>query len=122
MTVRLRSCGKAMGETHATITHDALDLTVQSHHTHSSRCGPPAPIASDIWWSSLETCSACSVKDLRAVPSLYGHVVTTEVRTVGKQAVSILLECFLFFERTVGSCDYKNWFITRLTQIWLVIA
>ena len=43
---------------HVTITHDALDLTVQGSYPQKSDLGPPAlPPASDIWWSSLETCS-----------------------------------------------------------------
>ena len=51
---------------HVTITHDALDLTIQgptalapdsslSAHGHSW----PQPPGSDIWWQSLETCNKC---------------------------------------------------------------
>ena len=43
-----------MGGVHVTITHDVLDLTVQSPWP------PPLdrdPLASDIWWPSLEACS-----------------------------------------------------------------
>ena len=51
----------SMGGPHVTITHDALDLIVQPPHI---RHGDPlprhqiwVPLASHIWWSSLETCS-----------------------------------------------------------------
>ena len=33
----------------------------------------PTPIATDIWWSSLETCSTCSLEAL--TPTLYWHLV-----------------------------------------------
>ena len=64
ITVRQQSCGKAIFSvvcvcqsvcpqgSHVTITHDALDLTVQAPMGPHVQ-GPPA---SDIWWPRLETC------------------------------------------------------------------
>ena len=60
---------------HVTITHDALDFTVQGSHRHQTWAPTPAlapqdirnggplvvaiapPLASDILWPSLDTCS-----------------------------------------------------------------
>ena len=46
---------------HVTITHDVLDIIVQPPpHPLGIRPWPPKPqppLASDIWWSSLKTCS-----------------------------------------------------------------
>ena len=69
-----RSCGKVMFSLmsvclsvhrrqglHVTITHDVLDIIVQpSPHPLGIRpwpLKPQPPPASDIWWSSLKTCS-----------------------------------------------------------------
>ena len=83
-----------------TITHDAMNLTVQSPTGPRSldiRPGTPSPStlppATDIWWSILETCSNCSLEE--PPPRKQNLVVATEVRTVCKQVVRILLECFL---------------------------
>ena len=54
----------------------------------------PTPLATDIWWSTLETCSNLFTWG----PFRKGHlVVATEAHMVCKQAVCILLECFLVF-------------------------
>ena len=66
------------GESHVTITHDALDLTIQ---------GPPPP--TDLTGQG---------------PSRHVHkLVHYEAHTVCKWAVSILLECFLVTVRN-SSC------------------
>ena len=89
------------GGLRVTIIHDAL-----GHGTYSSRripdTGPSSPrtrhgtypCTTDIWWSSLETCS--NLFYCGPTPSQYWHlVVATETCTVCKRAVCILLECIL---------------------------
>ena len=76
-TAHQRSCRKVMfsvmsvhqsviltteGPSHVTITHDALDPTIQRHPQHGvSLYRDPLGMAphyrGDIWWPSLETCS-----------------------------------------------------------------
>ena len=103
ITARQRSCGKAMfsyvsvyqsvnqsvcpqGGLHVTITHDALNLTVQPP---TSNMGTPLlETSGDHHWRIVKT---CSLED----PHQYWHLVATEACTVGKQAVCILLGCFL---------------------------
>ena len=54
---------------------------------------PPSP-ATDIWWSSLETCS--NLFTWGPNPQRYWHLVqATKTCPVGKQAVCILLQCCL---------------------------
>ena len=63
--------------------------------------GPPPrtrhgtyPCPTDIWWSSLETCS--NLFNCGPTPSQYWHlVVATKTCTFCKRAVCILLECIL---------------------------
>ena len=65
-----------------TITQNALDLIALVHPLLDIRDDPPPGPglpASDIWWPSLETCS------------------NNEPFMVAKQAVRILLECFLVY-------------------------
>ena len=91
---------------HVTIIHDALELTVQAPlqtwgmrtlGSHPEMGHGDSHLASDIWWPSLETCSNLFIgPHCSGSPSpCYWHLVATEARMVGKQAVCILLECFL---------------------------
>ena len=75
-----------------TIIDDALDLPVQGPLGHQTGDPSPGPIDNDIWWPSLDTCSNFFT---RGPPNPSIHLVP-KACTVGKQAVCILLECFLF--------------------------
>ena len=91
---------------HVIITHDALNLTVQPppnsdmrHGTPPQSCPldmqPPWPPTTDIWWSSLETCS-----NLFIAPPLERHLeVASKARTVCRWAAPFLLECILVFTK-----------------------
>ena len=82
------------GGAHVTITHDALDLTVQPLPT--SNMNPEDPLTrtsltSDIWLPSLETCSNMFIR-----PHCVGPP-GSDWRSYRqrKRAVRVLLECFL---------------------------
>ena len=115
-TARQRSCGKVMfslafvclqgrGGPHVTITHDALDLTVQPTH----------PPAYDISWPFLETCSNLFTWGLL---HQYWHLVA-KADMAGKRTIRILLECSLVWNinyRPQGEgnvftsvCLFKGW-------------
>ena len=92
---------------HVIITHDALNLTVQpppqprheTWNTPPQSCPldmqPPWPPTTDIWWSSLETCS-----NLFIAPPLERHLeVASKARTVCRWAAPFLLECILVFTK-----------------------
>ena len=64
----------------------------------SSLYRPPLPCpgplsASDIFWLSLVVSS--NLFTWGTAPNWYWHLVATEVHSVGKRAIRILLECFL---------------------------
>ena len=81
---------------HVTITHDALDLTVQAPALpplgirHGTPNLGPAP-TNDIWWLSLETCLHLFTW---RPPNQHWHLVA-EPRTVGKWVVHILQYCLV---------------------------
>ena len=91
MTHKRSVCSKGRGS-HVTITHDALDLTIQ---------GPPPGLpppyrdpVSDIWWPRLKTCS--NLFTWGPPTTVNWHLVATEeARTVASRAARILVECFL---------------------------
>ena len=84
-------CPRGVGGSHVTIVHDALDLTVQG----LSSVGPPrhGTSASDIWWSSLDTCSNFFTSGSPSPCLTFGGYWSTYGRR--KWAVCILLECLL---------------------------
>ena len=135
---------------HVTITHDALDLTIQdlppgpgsgsdpSRHgisrptqlpqTCDLRTNPPhphphprpalAPVpskhgipgrllalppVSDIWWPSMETCSNLFI--LGSPTSV--HILWWSTYSLRKQAVRILLECFLVYFSIAGGKTFS---------------
>ena len=76
-------CHSVHGGSHVTITHNALNLTVES----PSDMGPPAPVPAP---PSSITGDLFKLVNL-ATP----HPPPSEVFMVGKLVVRILLECFL---------------------------
>ena len=73
--------------------------------------GPLALIpASHTWWSRPEICSNFyTLRPPIPLPLWYWHLVA-EARTVGEQAVCILLECFLVSNMWMPpTCSGKHW-------------
>ena len=69
---------------------------------------PTPPLATGIWWSSLETCS--NLFTWGPTFNWYWHLVAaTETRTVGKRAVRLLLECFLVYRLNYFKEVSINW-------------
>ena len=79
------------GGSHVTITHDALDITVQGLSPLPSP--PPDPPASKNLVAI--TGNLFKLVHLRTHLNQYLHLVATKTCMVGKRAVRILLECFL---------------------------
>ena len=85
-----------------TITHDALNLTVQGPSPPTRDMGPPPGLSpfhllvtSDSnYWRPGQT---CSLENPPTLPVLTSGGMLTKVHTVGKWAVRILLECFLVY-------------------------
>ena len=71
---------------HLTIAHDALDITIQATPSHLSPSVPD--IGPHFTGTTLLLLSW-------PLPSDMFQLVNYETHTVGKQAVGILLECFL---------------------------
>ena len=107
---------------HVTITHDALDLTIQdpppglgsgsdpSRHGISRPTQLPQtcdllalPPVSDIWWPSMETCSNLFI--LGSPTSV--HILWWSTYSLRKQAVRILLECFLVYFSIAGGKTFS---------------
>ena len=66
--------------------------------------------ASDIWWPSLESCSNVFIGPHCKVPppsQWYWQLVTTKAHTVGKEAVCIILECFLVVQHFWATLSIK---------------
>ena len=89
------------GGPHVTITHDALNVTVQGPSPPTRDMGPPglSPfhllVTSDSnYWRPGQT---CSLENPPTLPVLTSGGMLTKVHTVGKWAVRILLECFLVY-------------------------
>ena len=66
------------------------DVCLSKHVSQTCHLGYPSP-ATDIWLSSLETCS-------NVFTTVLTHSGSHKTRTVGKRAVRILLECFLVYD------------------------
>ena len=101
-------CHSVHGGSHVAITHDALDLTIQGSlqpyrgHRNSQVWGLlPAPATPYGYHGTLCMGTSGPVPyDWRLGPvqtptGACLHLLASEARTVGKQAVRILLECFL---------------------------
>ena len=127
-------CPQRIGESHMTMTHDALDLTVQGpepptppHPTADMGIqglpgsGPGSPRkwdlrlprpwswspASDIWWPSLETCSNFVHFRTPPLPHQGWHLVALEAGTVSASR-RYLLECVLVFNNFIGGSKERD--------------
>ena len=127
---------------YVTITHDALDLTVQSPlHIRPEDPLTPKPVlppspkdmrlgtpwgpnplpASDIWWPSLETCSSLFIRP-HCTETLLGVTSCGCWRNYGqrKRAVRILLECFLVLNCANFTLTFIMGMIHNFPRIMLI--
>ena len=80
---------------------DLRTYPLPTDHPWHQIWGPTPPPITDIWWTSLETCSNLFTWGSSPTPpsNCYWHlVVATETLMVAKRSASILLECCRVFE------------------------